>query len=122
MERNTVLAFVLSAAVLFVYQAVFVPPKQISSINNSQIFVNKVVTKESSFLTKTSSNGNIETTNILEKPINFQISNPNNTIFYTNVGGSLHKVDFSTDSLFPVTNVLSIKGFENSLYTGEKID
>ena len=36
MERNTLLAIVLSAIVLFTYQALFVPPKQPDLPKNTQ--------------------------------------------------------------------------------------
>ena len=43
-------------------------------------------------------------------------------ISYTNVGGSLHNIDFLGNKPFPVTDVLNISGLENVQYTGQKID
>jgi hypothetical protein len=43
MERNTLVAIVLSAVVLFTYQTIFTPPKAQESLNNSQVLNNKEV-------------------------------------------------------------------------------
>ena len=118
MERNTILAIILSAIVLFSYQAIFVAPKQ----KDSQSVAAQSVRAISSPLPATSLNNAIETTNIVNKTIDYETKTTDSDISYTNVGGSLHNVDFLGNRPFPLTDVLSIRSLENAKYTGQKLN
>jgi YidC/Oxa1 family membrane protein insertase len=120
MERNTLLAIVLSALVLFGYQAIFVAPKQNELLKNSQVIETQTVSTTNSLQTTVPPINAIETTNIVNKTIDYKISTTKAEFSYTNVGGSLHKIDFIGNNTFPITDVLTIDGFENVQFTGQQ--
>jgi len=122
MERNTLLAIVLSAAVLFSYQAIFVAPKQAGLLKNSQSTAAQSVSVINNPPSATAPNNSIETTNILNKTIDYKLKTTDSDISYTNVGGSLHNINFIGNNPFPITDVLNTGGLENSQYTGQKLD
>jgi YidC/Oxa1 family membrane protein insertase len=129
MERNTLLAIVLSALVLFSYQAIFVAPKQATPVTgqtellkNSQSTAAQSVSVTNNPQPVIAPNNAIETTNIINKTIDYELKTTDSDLSYTNVGGSLHNIDFLGNKAFPITDVLSIGGFENVQYTGQKLD
>lgn len=122
MERNTLLAIVLSAIVLFTYQAIFIAPKQAALLKNSQSTAAQNVTGINTPLSTISSNNETETTSAVNKTTDYELKTPEADISYTNVGGSLHKIDFLGNKAFPITNVLNIGGLENVQYSGQKLD
>ncbi len=122
MERNTILAIALSALVLFTYQAFFVAPKQAELLKTSQNIAAQSVSTISNPPAVITPNKASETTNIVNKTIDYEIKTTDSDISYTNVGGSLHSVDFIGNNPFPITDVLSIDGFENVQYKGQKLD
>jgi len=122
MERNTLLAIVLSAAVLFTYQAIFVPPKPVEMLKNPQSTAVQSVSAINNPLSETAPNNSIKTTNVVNKTLDYELKTTDADISYTNLGGSLHKIDFSGNKSFPITDVLSIGGLENAQYTGQKLD
>ncbi|HEY5391858.1 MAG TPA: membrane protein insertase YidC [Hanamia sp.] len=122
MERNTLLAIVLSAVVLFAYQAIFPAPKQANLLKSSQtIAVHNVSTTGTVSVDEVSKNEE-QSTGIVKRTIDYEITNPNSAFSFTNVGGSLHKIDFIGNNPFPVSDVLSINGLENVQYIGQKVD
>jgi YidC/Oxa1 family membrane protein insertase len=121
MDRNTILAIVLSVLVLFNYQAIFVAPKQAELLKNSQSTATHSVSSINAIPVSMSQNNVIETTNIVNKTVDYEIKTTDSDISYTNMGGSLHNIDFLGNKPFPVTDVLSIVGMENAQYTGQKL-
>jgi len=122
MERNTLFAVVLSALVLFAYQAFFVPPKQVQISKTTQTTVNNSVTDNAVATTPSPASIYSQTTSVSEKTDDYTIENPQEHISYTNMGGSLHKIDFIGNNPFPLTDILSVTGFDNVKYKGEKLD
>jgi len=122
MERNTLLAIVLSALVLFTYQAIFIAPKQAESIKNSQNNAAQSVISTSNSPAATASVNNPETTNILKNATYYEEKTTKSVFSYINVGGSLHKIDFTGNKPFPITDVLSIHGLENVQFVGKEMD
>ena len=122
MERNTLLAIVLSALVLFSYQAIFAPPKQSDLLKNTQSIANNGV-RETNNSPAVAAHDNVsEPTNIINKTTDYEFKTTESNISYTNMGGSLHKIDFLKNNPFPVTDVLNIGAFENVQYTGQELD
>jgi YidC/Oxa1 family membrane protein insertase len=122
MERNTLLAIVLSVVVLFAYQAIFTPPKQQATAINSQNIANINVTDKTSPQPTVSANSNTETTKAITKASDFELKTTDSNISFTNMGGSLHKIDFLGNNQFPITDVLNVSGSENAQYAGQKED
>src|ERR1017187_4881509 len=122
MERNTLLAIVLSALVLFSYQAIFVAPKQQEILKNSQVLEKQSVSATNTPLATIPANNNTKTTNSVNKTEDYELKTTEQNISFTKVGGSLHNIDFIGNNLFPITDLLTIGGLENSQYTGQKFD
>ena len=122
MERNTLLAIVLSAVVLFAYQAIFVAPKQAGMSKNSQSTGAQSVSTINNLSSSVTSNNTQETTSIVKKTADYELSATDSKFSYTNMGGSLHNIDFLKNNSFPITDVLSIGGLDNAPYTGQKLD
>lgn len=122
MERNTLLAIVLSALVLFTYQAIFVAPKQAETAINSQVNIVQNISAKSTPLPIMSSNNVTQPTTVVNKPADYIFKTPEANISFTNVGGSLHIIDFLGNNEFPVTDILNIGNLENAQYTGQKLD
>ena len=120
MDRNTILAIVLSALVLFSYQAIFVAPKQTELLKNTQAIENKDVVQTSVVPQPATSTILKETTSLVKKTTDYEIKTKETNFSYTNVGGSLHNVDFIGNPSFPLTDILAITGFENVQYIGQK--
>ncbi|MDE2009539.1 MAG: membrane protein insertase YidC [Candidatus Omnitrophica bacterium] len=118
MERNTLLAIILSAVILFAYQAFFVPPKP-TTVVNAQLRQTAVVknTPESPSHVKYS-----EPTKAVKKSINYKIEAINSIFSYSDVGGLLHKIDFLGNVPFPIEDVVTINGFNNVSYDGKKLN
>jgi len=122
MERNTILAIVLSMLVLFGYQAIFPAPKQPELINNAQINATQQVTSTSSSPAIVPQNNTSQTTSTVVKSTDYEIKTTNKDISFSNVGGALHNINFIGNSQFPITDVLSVGGLEDAQYVGQKID
>ena len=122
MERNTLLAIVLSALVLFSYQAIFVAPKQAELLKNTQTNAAQSVINENPPLSTLPAINSGVTTVAVNKTIDYESKTPNSNISYTNVGGSLHKIEFIGNKPFPITDVLSIGGMENAQYSGQMLN
>ena len=122
MERNTLLAVILSALVLFSYQAIFTPPKQAEVAKNTQPIVTQSFSTINSPTTEIPQSSVTQTTNTVNKTADFELKTTDSNVSYTNVGGSLHNINFIGNNPFPVTDVLSINGFENAQYAGHKSD
>jgi YidC/Oxa1 family membrane protein insertase len=120
MDRNTILAIILSTLVLFTYQAIFVAPKQAEVTKSTQSTAVQSVTPISPSSTTSTPNISEETTNNINKTIDYELKTTEADFSYTNVGGSLHNIDFLGNKPFPLTDVLSIAGMDNSQYTGHK--
>ena len=59
---------------------------------------------------------------LLNKTIDYEIKTTDSNISYTNVGGSLHNINFLSNNPFPITDVLTINGLENAQYVGQKLN
>ena len=124
MERNTLLAIVLSFLVLFSYQAIFVAHKQAQLLKNSQTSAAQDVISNNASSLHAPTENNKETTTTVNKTADYDLKTTNADISYTNVGGSLHSIDFLEKKTFPITDILSINGFdnlENVQYKGRQI-
>ena len=122
MEKNTLIAIVLSAAVFFAYQALFVPPQHPQTSINMQNNVAQEVTSKSSLATEPLPINNEETKKTVKKPVDYETQSTDVVLSYTKVGGSLHSIGFPGNKEFPITDVLSVKGLEDVSYIGKKID
>jgi YidC/Oxa1 family membrane protein insertase len=122
MERQTLLAIVLSALVLFTYQAIFVAPQQVQKLKNSQSVATEEVKTINTSPSVISSNKPAEPTIPVSKTKDYSIESTNTNYSYTNMGGTLHNIEFFRNDPFPITDVLYINGFENQRYTGQKLD
>jgi len=140
MERNTILAVVLSALVLFGYQAIFVSPKQPNSLN---VGADLVSTRDKGKPTNASPANELKPNNTFvgadlvsarynSRPsvggsnpaptADYKIKTTETELSYTNVGGTLHNIDFLGNDPFPITEILNVEGLENVQYVGEKVD
>lgn len=122
MERNTLLAIVLSAVVLFTYQAIFVPPKPPGILNNSQSTAAQSVSTINNPPPATVPISEVKTTKAVNKTIDYELKTTYSAISFTNMGGTLHTIDFLGNNPFPVTDVLNISGFENAQYAGQELN
>lgn len=122
MERNTLLAIILSAVVLFSYQAIFIAPKQEKLLRNSQNTAPQSVRATNNSLPESDIDNTIEPTKTINNPIYYEFDTKNYIISYTNVGGSLHNIHFLKNNPFFITDVLNIKGFESAKFIGQKLD
>jgi len=122
MERNTLLAIVLSAVVLFGYQAIFVAPKQVEQAKSAALVPTQTSIATSNSAISLSPNVSQETTNAVLKTSDYNIKTTETNFLYSNMGGSLHQVDFIGNNPFPITDVLTISGLENVPYTGQIVD
>ena len=122
MERNTLLAIALAAAVLFSYQVIFPSPKNVESVNNSQIIAAQGVSATNASSAVVSTESGTKAINTIEKKPDYEFETTESTISYTKVGGSLHNVNFIGNSPFPITDVLSIASLDGAQYSGQKLD
>jgi len=122
MERNTILAIVLSMVVLFTYQTIFVAPKQAELLKESQNATAQTVNATISPQPAIQPENEAQPTSVLIKSNDFVLKTTNTSISYSNMGGTLHNVDFIGNSPFPVTDVLSVGGLESAQYAGQKIN
>ncbi len=118
MDRNFFFAMALSFVVLMVYQGIFVPPKRPEALKNTQIIENKIDTSKAESAAISLSESIEETT---KKPAKEEITKLESNGHYvelSNVGGSLHNVEFAgNEKGFPVENLLTVKGFESAAFT-----
>jgi YidC/Oxa1 family membrane protein insertase len=122
MERNTLLAIVLSAAVLFTYQSIFVAPKQAELLKNAQIIDTQRVSVINASLSGKILNNEEVPTKEDYKTEKYDLKTTYSNISYTSMGGSLHNVDFFENKPFPITDVINFNILQNVQYTGQKLD
>jgi len=122
MERNTLLAIALSALVLFSYQAIFVTPKQAELAKNAQIIAPQAVSSVNTTQALAPPIYNEASTSLAKKLNDYEVKTTGTVFSFSNVGGSLHNIDFTGNSSFPVTDVLSLSGLDNAQYSGQKLD
>lgn len=128
MERNTILAIVLSISVLFTYDVFVAGPARVKAIKEAKLLKtseNKEVASQNTssssippeIIAKTNQYVN-STTNPSLITKKLDISNKNITVFGSNVGGSLHNIKFvSAKHPMPVFDILSIDGFDDAEFT-----
>jgi len=123
MEKNTLTAIVLSALVFFAYQAFFVPPQQHAPMAvNMQNNTAQEATTKNNLATETLPKNNEEPKKAIKNSVDYKVQSTDVDLYYTNVGGDLHKAVFPENKDFPITDVLNVKGLEDVSYTGQKID
>ena len=122
MEKNTLLAIVLSALVFFAYQALFAPPQHAQVAMNMQNNSAQEPTISNESVAGVPTSNNEETKKTIKKPVDYEIQSTGAVLSYTNVGGTLHNVAFSGNKEFPVTDVLGIKGLEEVSFVGQRIN
>jgi len=122
MERNTILAIILSLFVLFSYQAIFVAPKQAELSKIPQTTTAQSLNANNNSSLAVSPNIDTQTTSAIIKTEDYKVSTKEAVFSYTNMGGSLHKIDFLGNKPFPIADVLSVGGFENAQYVGQKAE
>jgi len=120
MERNTILAVMLACLVVFVYGTIFQSPKHSPALTNSQTTGNNIDTSNypasqaiNTEITKQSTSEQIKTEI-------YKLSTTKSDISYTNVGGSLHNIDFLGNKPFPLTDILAINGLNNVPFQEQK--
>lgn len=107
----------LSFVVLLGYQTIFVVPKQQEKLKNLQATQIKRDTKETAVTSTTPAFVSNKTTLTDIKEEKSKIKTTSLDVELTNVGGSLHKLSFSGNaSLFPVENLLTVKGLEKAVF------
>jgi YidC/Oxa1 family membrane protein insertase len=122
MERNTLLAIVLSALVLFSYQAIFIAPQKAKQLESSQNTAKQEVITKNNAPAVASSNSLTSTISSINLPADYKLETQRMDVSYINVGGSLHNVNFINNKPFPITDVLTINGLENVQYAGQKLN
>ncbi len=122
MERNTFLAIALSFVIFFVYQSIFPPPKPPKVISNVQANAAQGLSEKNTLADSVAINNPQETTTMIEKSTDYIVKNPKETVSYSKVGGSLHKIDFTGNMPFPLTDVLSINGLDDVPYSGQQLN
>ena len=125
MDKNTILAFALCAAVLFGYDTFFVAPKRAEAIKKHQIAGIKEDTKISPAVVPSSTE--VGTTS--KPPLSLGYKEENNDIKNTklgisisNVGGSLHNIKVGDTDILPLTKVLTVSGYENEEFQVKSLD
>ncbi len=112
MNQNTLLAIVLSVAVLFGYETVFVAPKRAQMLKNSQLVDIK---KDTNIIGKTPSPAteiSKQTTEVRKDIIKWDLQTPTISKSVSNLGGSLQNIKIGNGHPFPLTEIAAIKGLE----------
>ncbi len=122
MDRNTILAFILCAGVLFGYDVIFVAPKRTQELKNQQVIVNK---EDTSKIVAAA----VEPTKTVVSPPKHSFIVENNILKSTksafslsNVGGAIHNVLISHDKEMPLVNMLTVSGVENEKFQVKSFD
>ncbi len=124
MEKNTLLAIVLSVTVLFGYETIFVAPKRAQALKAAQearlnpAVASKASTASEKATPSATSNQNTEKpTKMVSDADLTQLSSTKSDIYFTNVGGSLHKAQVAPrKQVLPVIDLLDIEGFEDKKF------
>ncbi len=116
MERNTLLAIVLSVLVLFGYEIIFVAPaKRAELLKNSQSVANKELNKESTASSSVIALNQEKPTTASENAIISEIHSTRTTVELSNIGASLHKIGLGLDkNILPLAGSFNIAGLENT--------
>ncbi len=113
MDRNFFIAMALSFLVLVGYQSFFIVPKEKEKIKNAQVVQNNTVTEKTTIPSLVTSEKSQKTTQVEKKEVKTVLKTPELNLNFTNMGGTLHKIEFNGSSyLFPATDLLVIKGLE----------
>ncbi|MDE2221676.1 MAG: YidC/Oxa1 family insertase periplasmic-domain containing protein [Candidatus Omnitrophica bacterium] len=122
MERNTLVAILLSAALLFTYQALFVAPKPLHTLNKSQLTQKNEVINEENIKESQPKKLNETTTSEVKKTDDYTIKTHKSIFSFSKVGGLLHNTKFLGSNPLPLTDVISLSGFGNVVFKGQQID
>lgn len=112
MEQRTFLAIILSAIVLFSYDAFFVAPKRAQQIKETKTVNIKEDTKNTTSATGAITKEESKNQNKAYKENNWEFKTPEFKSDLTNVGGTLHNIKIGLGSKFPLESILTIAGLE----------
>ncbi len=114
MNKNTLLAIVLSVAVLFTYETLFVAPKRAEALRKSKIVAVKEDTIKEAVSVGFTAENTLKTTKSNFEEMVWENKTTAKSEELTNVGGAIHKVTIGTHHAMPLANILAIKGYENA--------
>ncbi len=122
MDKNTALALVLSACVLFGYDAFFGAPKRAEMLKKQQTIATKEVTTKS-IVTSPEAPKTVTTPPAFTfKEENNDIKTTNTGFSLSNAGGSLHNIRVGAKDLLPLNKVLTVAGYENEQFVVKSLD
>ncbi len=121
MEKNTLLAIVLSVSVLFGYETIFVAPKRAEALRAAQA-ARPTSPAEQNIPTKATTAAKTtdidKTTKTVDSSSLLKISSPNTEAYFSNVGGSLHKALVAPRKhVLPVIDIFDIEGYEQKKFS-----
>ena len=99
--------------VLFGYEAIFIAPNRPKPVNNTQSIDVKEVRTDSPLLSNIPANKQETPTNQQIKPEIYKIETPIVHTELSNVGGTLHNIEFSGSKAMPLTDLVAVKGFSS---------
>ncbi len=115
MQRNTLLAVVLSVSILFIYEMVFVAPMRAKALKEKKAVGAEVVTEKTTGQTIEPLKSIESSTKAIKKGTESELLTKSFRISSSDVGGSLHKIKFpSGKHSLPLVDILSIEGYENA--------
>jgi len=112
MDQKTILAIILSIAVLFGYEVIFVAPKRAGMLKNAQVTVNKEVVGNTAVTSIEPPNIPEISTNVKFISKDWDLKSPQFSTKLTNVGGTLHNLLIDGFHPLPLSQILAIKGTE----------
>lgn len=116
MDQKTLLAIILSVAVLFGYETIFVAPKRAEMLKNSQITANKEVTEKTTVAEPIASQEQQKSTAHDFKEEKWDLKTTEFSSNLTNVGGILHNIKIDGYHPLPLSQILAIKGIEEKQF------
>lgn len=118
MNRNTILAVLLSMFVLFSYEVFFVAPSRAKALEKMKLAQDKQVqTKETDIKSITIPLAE-QTTLLPKETIKSKLSTKNFNIEGVDVGGSLHKIEILPQRhIMPLFHMLTIEGVDNAKFS-----
>jgi len=122
MERNTILAVALSVLVLFTYQSIFQAPKTVKVSNSSQTIVSQQLASNNTTLPSVGNQESGTSTSGLDEATTSIINTTKSSLYFTNVGAVLHKIDFIKNKAFPLTQIGTINELNNVVYSQNQVD
>lgn len=129
MDKNTILALFLSACVLFGYDAIFGVPKRAEMLKKKQEAAIAEVASKTDATTIVSNANPSSKQNDSKKPLpvlftaeDNDIVNQKTGISISNMGGALHNIRIGEKDLLPLTNVLTVSGYENEKFSVSSLD